>query len=127
MFEPSSLQSKHIVVVEDDETVRHSLSLVLRTRGIRVETYRSGAELLSARTLPNPNCFLIDFKMANLDGISLLAKLRDLGLNQPALLITGFVSNTLNQRALEVGYCSIIEKPIHSPDLFRNLSIAMSE
>lgn len=127
MFEPSSLQSKHIVVVEDDENVRHSLTLILRTRGVQVETYRSGGELLSSRTLPKPNCFLIDFKMANLDGISLLAKLRDLGLNQPALLITGFVSNTLNQRALEVGYSGIIEKPIQSLDLFKSISIAMSD
>jgi len=106
-----SFESKRIVLVEDDPDVRHSLTMLLRARGFTVDVYRSGIELLSNRHLPDADCMLIDYKMPRLDGLELIKRLRQAGSTIPALLITGFFSNTLNTRALEAGFNGIVEKP----------------
>lgn len=100
-----------IVVVEDDESVRRSLTLLLRARGFSVDVFRSGIELLASRRLPEADCLVIDYKMPNMNGLDLLRSLRDQGLNTPALMITGYFSNTLSSEAAEAGYDSVFEKP----------------
>jgi FixJ family two-component response regulator len=107
---PTLRQSK-IIFVEDDTDVRRSITLMLRSRGFSVEAYRSGFELLSNRIVPNADCLLIDYIMPRIDGLDLLRQLRTKGLLAPALLITGFVSTTLNKRAQAAGFADVIEKP----------------
>lgn len=109
--ESKPLESGHIILVEDDENVRRSLTLLLRARGFTVEVYRSAVELLTNRTLPKADCYLIDYKMPNMDGLDLIRRLRELGIKAPALMITGFFSNTLKARAEDAGYADVIEKP----------------
>ncbi len=105
------LSTGHIVIVEDDEDVRHSTTLMLRARGFTVDVYRSGSELLSNRFLPPADCLLIDYKMPRIDGLELLPRLRAAGLQAPALMITGFFSTTLRKRAQLAGYVDLVEKP----------------
>jgi FixJ family two-component response regulator len=100
-----------VVLIEDDDEVRRSLTLLLRARGYSVDVFRNGMEILSNRSLPQSDCILIDYKMPGMNGLALLQKLRAAGLMTPALMITGFFSNTLLQRAREVGYADVVEKP----------------
>lgn len=120
------LESGHIVLVEDDENVRRSLTLLLRARGFTVEVYRSPAELLTNRTLPKADCYLIDYKMPKMDGLDLIKRLRELGILTPALMITGFFSNTLKARAKDAGYADVIEKPPVGSALLDRLAAVMA-
>lgn len=114
------------MLIEDDEDVRRSLTLLLRAHGFSVDVYGSGMELFSNRTLPNPDCFLIDYKLPRMDGLELLQKIRARGSDIPALLITGYFSNTLEDRAETAGFHSVIEKPSTSTILLDKLSTIMS-
>ena len=107
----TTLRQSKIIFVEDDTDVRRSITLMLRSRGFSIEAYRSGFELLSNRIVPNADCLLIDYIMPSIDGLDLLRQLRTKGLLAPALLITGFVSTTLNKRAQAAGFADVIEKP----------------
>lgn len=100
-----------VILVEDSDEVRHSLTLLLRTRGFSVEAYRTAVELLSAKFLLDPDCFLIDFKMPVVDGVELLKKLRANGLKAPAIMLTGFLTTHLTDTALRAGFEEVIEKP----------------
>ena len=102
---------KQILLVEDDDDVRRSLTMLLRSWGYSVDVYRSGKELLSTRSVPTPDCMIVDYKMPQIDGLDLLSRLKSLGLVAPALLITGFYSNSLESRARAIGYSQVIEKP----------------
>lgn len=103
--------SHKVVIVEDSEAVRRSLTLLLRTRGFAVEAFASAIELVSMRHVPDADCLLIDYKMPKMDGLTLLSRLRSLGCLAPAILITGYVTNELRRRALEAGFVSVIDKP----------------
>lgn len=116
------LRTGRIVLVEDDDDVRRSLTLLLRARGFSVDVYQSGMELFSNLTLPEPDCFLIDYKLPRMDGLELLQKIRARGSTSPALLITGYFSNTLESRAKDAGFHSVIEKPPTSSILLAKIS-----
>lgn len=111
MPKPATASPAKVVVVEDSDAVRKSLTLLLRTRGYAVEAFSNGMELLSARTLPDADCYLIDFKMPRLNGVDLLRRLRDGGVLAPALMITGDLTLDLRARAMAAGFVNVIEKP----------------
>lgn len=111
-----------VVVIEDDDSVRRSLTMMLRARGFTVKVYRSGVELLSNRTPIDAHCMLVDYKMPRVDGLTLLSRLREAGNVTPALMMTGFFSSTLRGRALDAGYSEVLEKPMHSASLMSWIS-----
>lgn len=103
---------KHIILIEDDDSVRRSLALILRLRGYTVDVFRNGVELLSSQSLPDASCYLIDYKMPSIDGLQLLARLRSNGVTAPAFMITGFHSPGLLLKAIEAGFLDLMEKPV---------------
>ena len=103
---------KHIVLIEDDDSVRRSLSLLLRLRGFSVEAFKHGVDFLSRRPRPAANYFLFDYKMPGMSGLSLLERLRQQGDTTPAMLITGFMSPGLDDRARRAGFSHLFEKPV---------------
>jgi len=111
MHVPERVPPAKVVVVEDSDAVRKSLTLLLRTRGYAVEAFASGVELLSAKHLPDADCFLIDFKMPKLNGLDVLGRLRGAGVLAPALMITGDLTIDLKARAMDAGFVNVIEKP----------------
>lgn len=56
-------------------------------------------------------CLLIDYKMPRIDGLELMRRTREINDQTPAIMITGFYSDSLQERALQVGYSSVVEKP----------------
>ena len=105
--------------------MRHSLTMLLRARGFSVDVYRSGIELLGNRHMPDADCMLIDYKMPRLDGLELIRRLRQAGSTIPALLITGFFSNTLSNRAKEAGFNGVVEKPSIGDSLISEIAGVM--
>lgn len=119
-------RTPHILLVEDDDDVRRSLAMLLKSWGYTVEPYRSGAELLSLRHLPEGDCLIIDYKMPNMDGLALMRQLKAAGFTTPAILITGFYSTSLEDRAKSTGFCKIIEKPMVNQVLQDTLATTLS-
>lgn len=114
----TAIENGRVLIVEDDQAVRRSLTLLLRARGYALDVFRSGQELLATQiSATNSDCLLIDYKLPKIDGLSLLRKLRELGVKTPAYLITGYPSATLSRRATEAGFEAVIEKPASGDEL----------
>jgi len=103
--------AKHtLLVIDDDPAVRHSLKFSLEIEGFEVYTYSSGTKLLNDGNLPVASILIVNYRMPEINGLELVAKLRDRGISTPAILITGHPNDSLRQRATAAGV-SVVEMP----------------
>lgn len=104
-------QSKTIAVVDDDNSARDSLGVLLEAVGFNVRTYGSAEELLADTQGPKVSCLIVDQHMPGSDGLTMVAALRRNGGNVPAILITGRLDAGIAARADALGVRGVLEKP----------------
>jgi two-component system, LuxR family, response regulator FixJ len=100
-----------IYVVDDDYDVRTSLRFLLETEGFDVRTFRSGVALLGSSTRNRADCLVVDYKMAELDGLELAHRLRRLEVSTPIILITGYPDENISAKASSAGVRHVLLKP----------------
>ncbi len=108
---PSPPGTAIVAIVDDDAAVCGSLKFALELEGYGVRAYRSAAELLLAGDLVACDCFVIDQRMPEITGMELIAKLRDLKLQTPAILLTSHPNRLVSARAANANV-AIVEKPL---------------
>jgi FixJ family two-component response regulator len=99
-----------ICVVDDDEWVRDSISVLLETYGYQVLAYGLGEEFLRANGRGKAKCLVIDQHMPGLNGLEVIAKLHREGNSSPTILITGRLDASVTQRANQLAILAILEK-----------------
>src|SRR5271168_3687081 len=100
---PATPAKPVVYVVDDDPGVLGSLRFLLETDGFDVETFRNGSALLNATASKAADCFVIDYKMPNIDGIDLANRLRRRDIAAPIILITGYPDDSIPARAAVAG------------------------
>jgi two-component system, LuxR family, response regulator FixJ len=100
-----------IYVVDDDPDVLGSLQFLLETDGFDVRTFKSGAALLRDGASDDADCFVIDYKMPNMNGLDLASRLRSRDVSAPIILITGNLDESLPDRAAAAGILYVLRKP----------------
>jgi two-component system, LuxR family, response regulator FixJ len=100
-----------IYVVDDDYDVRTSLRFLLETEGFDVRTFRSGSALLGSSTRNCADCLVVDYKMAELDGLELVTRLRRLDVSTPIILITGYPDENISAKASSASVRQVLLKP----------------
>lgn len=107
----SSPPKSTIYVVDDDFGVLGSLRFLLETDGFDVRTFRSGQALLDVVVSNGADCFVIDYKMPNMDGINLANRLRNRDIDTPIILITGYPDDNISAKAAIAGVHHVLLKP----------------
>ena len=99
-------------VVDDDQAVRRSLALLLRSAGFAVEAHASGEAFLraAARGL-RFGCVLLDLRMPGPDGLAVQREIGARGLGLPVVVITAHGDLPLAVQAMRAGACDFVEKP----------------
>ena len=92
-----------VYVVDDDAGVLGSLRFLLETDGFNVRTFSNGAALLNAVRSTGVDCFVIDYKMPDMNGIDLAGRLRSRDIAAPVILITGYPDENISARAKAAG------------------------
>jgi len=111
-----------LLVLEGDAAVRDSLKFSLEAEEFEVRAYASPDELLKDEDLPRNICLIVHYHlnrlnhMARVNGLDVIAKLRERRTSMPALLMTGRPDETLRQRASAAGV-PIVEKPLQGTEL----------
>ena len=101
-----------VIVVEDDQAVRNSLTFSLEIEGFAVRSYADGRDLLDdGREVPGGGCLVVDQHMPGMTGLDLISKLRARAVAAPAILVTSHPTVTVRDRAAKAGV-RIVEKPL---------------
>jgi two-component system, LuxR family, response regulator FixJ len=116
-----------VYVVDDDADVLGSLRFLLETDGFEVRTFRSGASLLNAVHPTGVDCFVIDYKMPDMNGIDLAGRLRTRDIAAPVILITGYPDENIAARAATAGVRHVLLKPLLDESLVTRIRGAIEE
>ena len=101
-----------VYVVDDDASVRESLSSLLRSAGMQVEVFASALDFLNHKSLQAFACVVLDVRMPGLDGFGLQERLSALGQDIPIIFITGHGEVPLAVRAMRAGAIDFLNKPL---------------
>jgi two-component system, LuxR family, response regulator FixJ len=115
-----------VYIVDDDEAVRDSLSLLLESKGYPIKSFVSAPEFLAAAPSLPVGCLIVDIRMPEMDGLELQQHLTDRSLDFPLIVITGHGDVPLAVRAMKAGAVDFIEKPFASETILSSLEAALS-
>jgi two-component system response regulator FixJ len=117
--------SKLICIVDDDESVRESLSELLDAAGYGVESFASATRFLASDMLNRCACLVTDVRMPEMDGLALQEELVRRGKRFPVIVITGHGDVPLAVRAMRAGAADFIEKPFKHESLLDSIERAL--
>jgi RNA polymerase sigma factor (sigma-70 family) len=100
-----------VFVVDDDPAMRESLSWLLQSAGLTVESFDSAETYLANRDPRRPGCLLLDLKLPGKNGLELQTQLASANLNVPIIFLTGYAEVSTAVRALKGGAFDFLEKP----------------
>ena len=113
-----------IFVVDDDEPVRDSLALLLKTVGLNVEAFANAEDVLARCEKTRPACVVTDVRMPGMDGLELQRKLSKLYADVPVIVITGHGDIPLAVQAMKLGVVDFIEKPFSDDVILASIEAA---
>jgi two-component system response regulator FixJ len=102
--------ARHVLVVDDDAAVRKSIKFALELEGFEVRDFSSAEDLLIEESIPPHSCLVVDYYMPEMNGLELVARLRERDRTLPAVLITTSDDN-LRNRATALGVITV-DKPM---------------
>lgn len=123
----SAFHKSLVYVADDDADVLNSLRFLLETDGFDVRTFRSGTALLNALDTAAVDCFILDYKMPDINGVDLTDGLRRRGATAPVVLISGHYDDKLAARASAAGICDFLLKPLLDDSLTKRVRKAITQ
>ncbi len=114
-----------VFIVDDDEAICESLRLLIGDIGLEVRTFHSARQFLSDYDSSQPGCLVLDVRMSGMSGLELQAKLHELDLEIPTIIITGHGDVPMAVEALKAGALDFIEKPFRDQVLLDSIQKAV--
>lgn len=106
-----------IHVIDDDESVRTALGRLFRSVGLDTIAYPTARDFLEARPVSLPGCIVLDVRLPGTNGLELQARLTDLGISLPVVLMTGHGDVPMTVRAMKAGAVDFLPKPFRDQDM----------
>ncbi len=114
-------------VVDDDASVRKSLTMLLKSVGLRAKTYASAQEFLDTFERGVPGCLVLDVRMPGMSGVELQQKLLSMNVHLPIIFITAHGDVPMAVETMKAGAIDFIQKPFRDQDLIDRIQTALAE
>jgi FixJ family two-component response regulator len=110
-------ETEIVFVVDDDLSVRQSLESLLRSTGLRVETFATARQFLSSHRPDVPGCLVLDVRLPGQSGLDLQQKMNETQITIPIIFITGHGDIPMSVRAMKAGAVEFLTKPFRDEEL----------
>jgi FixJ family two-component response regulator len=114
-----------VFVVDDDAAVRRSLDNLIRSVGLRAETFASAQEFLSSKRPDVPGCLVLDVRLPGLSGLDLQNRMAEADMEIPIIFITGHGDIPMTVQAMKAGAVEFLTKPFREQDLLDAIQQAL--
>jgi FixJ family two-component response regulator len=106
-----------VFVVDDDDLVRASIQGMLKSVGLRSETFGTAQEFLRSKRPDGPSCLILDVRLPGISGLDFQRELADAGIRIPIIFITGHGDIPMTVKAMKSGAVEFLTKPFRDQDL----------
>jgi FixJ family two-component response regulator len=106
-----------VFVVDDDPSVRKSLTRLIGSAGYAVEAFAAAREFLARERYPGPCCLVLDVRMPGLTGLDLQEALAGAGRRMSIVFVTGHGNISMSVKAMKGGALDFLTKPVDDKDL----------
>jgi FixJ family two-component response regulator len=106
-----------VFVIDDEALIRDGIRSLVKSVGLRVETFASAQDFMLAKRPDAPACLILDVRMPGLNGLDLQRKLSEANIYIPIIFITGHGDIPMSVRAMKEGALEFLTKPVRGQDL----------
>lgn len=126
MTDQSLSSTSTVYLIDDDASVRTSLSRALHKRGYRLQTFETAKQFLDAYNPSQPGCLVLDYGLPQMDGLALQQVLADRDINVPIIFISGHGGVRETVKAMKAGAIDFLEKPFRQSVLVDCINTAFA-
>jgi FixJ family two-component response regulator len=115
-----------VIVVDDDVHLCGGLDSLLRSFGLKVNSFSSTAALLASNTLEQASCLVLDVQLGAENGLDFQQKLVEIGATIPVILVSAHGDIPITVRAMRAGAITFLPKPLDEGDFLSAIGEAIS-
>ena len=106
-----------VFIVDDDASVRDAVADLLRSVGLRAESFKSAEEFLQAKRPDAPGCIVLDVRLPGPSGLEFQRTLIESRIDLPIIFVSGHGDIPMSVRAMKSGAIEFLTKPFHEQEL----------
>jgi FixJ family two-component response regulator len=122
----TSTAAPMVFVVDDDDLVRAAIQGMLKSVGLRSETFGTPQEFLRSERPDGPSCLVLDVRLPGISGLDFQNELADAGIRIPIIFITGHGDIPMTVKAMKSGAVEFLTKPFRDQDLLDAIHQALN-
>ncbi|MBI2799808.1 MAG: response regulator transcription factor [Gammaproteobacteria bacterium] len=124
--ESEQIPSGTVFVVDDDEAVRDSVALLMRSVGLPAQTFKDARSFLDDYDPAQIGCLVLDVRMPRMSGLDLQRELKRRDWRLPVIFITGHGDVPMAVEAMRAGAVEFLQKPFNDDELIRRVNRALA-
>jgi FixJ family two-component response regulator len=114
-----------ITVVDDDEAIRRTTTLLIESLGFRATAFASAESFLRSDQLHDTSCLILDVRMPAMNGFELQSELAAAGYAIPIIFVTAYDDKESRGRAMQAGAVAFLSKPFSDEQLIQTVRSAL--
>jgi FixJ family two-component response regulator len=114
-----------VFIIDDDAGMRASIQGLLKSAGLRSESFGTAEEFLRSKRPDGPSCLVLDVSLPGVSGLDFQHELADAGIQIPIIFVTGHGDIPMTVKAMKSGAVEFLTKPFLDHDLLNAIQQAL--
>ena len=125
MIRNAAADQAYVFVVDDDDSLRESLSSLFRSIGLQVKTFSSAFAFLRTELPDAPSCLVLDVRLPGMSGLDFQGELAKTNTHLPIIFMSGHGDIPMAVKAMKAGAVEFLTKPFRHEDLLDAVRVGL--